>query len=389
MQSSRLHRLNPVALLCAVVLACGSVSAPARAVPTELTLNLQQVISGLRSPVDIRTAGDGSGRLFIVEKRGTIQVAHGGQLLERPFLDLRPIVGSSGSEQGLLGLAFHPRYRDNGVFFVNYTDTNGDTVVARYQVSADPDVADPGTGAVILFQDQPYANHNGGNLVFGPDGYLWIGLGDGGSGGDPHHNAQNGATWLGKLLRIDVDGGFPYVVPPDNPFVGWPDLVPEIWAVGLRNPWRYTFDRLTGDLWIGDVGQNTWEEVDFVPAGSGGGLNFGWNVAEGNHCFRGSNCDLSPFVAPVAEYRTGAEGCAVVGGYVYRGAAYPAMYGTYLYADECSGRLWSLTRDEAGNWHNAELLRVRVNISSFGEDEAGELYVAGYGDGTIYRVTAE
>jgi glucose/arabinose dehydrogenase len=372
-----------------VVLACGSLSAPAGAVPTALTLNLQPVISGLRSPVDIRTAGDGSGRLFIVEKRGTIQVAHGGQLLEPPFLDLRPIVGSSGTEQGLLGLAFHPRYRDNGLFFVNYTDTNGDTVVARYQVSADPDVADPGTGAVILFQDQPYANHNGGNLVFGPDGYLWIGLGDGGSGGDPQRNGQNGATWLGKLLRIDVDGGFPYVVPPDNPFVGWPGSLPESWAMGLRNPWRYTFDRLTGDLWIGDVGQNTWEEVDFVPAGSSGGLNFGWNVAEGNHCFRGSTCDLSPFVAPVAEYLTGAEGCAVVGGYVYRGAAYPAMYGTYLYADECSGRVWSLTRDEAGNWRNVELLRARVNISSFGEDEAGELYVAGYGDGTIYRVTAE
>jgi hypothetical protein len=357
---------------------------PVRAAPRALTLGLQPVMSGLRSPVDIRTAGDGSGRLFIVEKQGTIRVAQNNQVDERPFLDIRPIVGAGGSEQGLLGLAFHPRYWENGFFFVNYTDRNGDTVVARYQVSADPNLADPGTGTVILYQDQPYPNHNGGNLAFGPDGYLWIGLGDGGSGGDPQRNGQSGSTWLGKMLRIDVDNGFPYAVPPDNPFLGNPDILPEIWGFGLRNPWRYTFDRATGDLWIGDVGQNAWEEVNFVPAGSGG-LNF----MEASHCFRSSSCDPSPFVGPVAEYRTGPDGCAVVSGFVYRGAAYPAMYGTYLYADECSGRVWSLVRDEAGNWHNAELSDTPVNISSFGEDEAGELYATGYGDGNIYRVTGE
>jgi glucose/arabinose dehydrogenase len=288
-----------------------------------------------------------------------------------------------------LGVAFHPQYAQNGSFYVNYTNLDGDTVVAQYQVSADPNVADPGTGAVILFHEDPYPNHNGGNLVFGPDGYLWIGLGDGGAGGDPLGSGQNGTSLLGKMLRIDVNGAFPYAIPPDNPFVGNPNVLPEIWAFGLRNPWRYTFDRQTGDLWIGDVGQNSWEEVNFIPAGSGGGHNFGWNVAEGNHCFRSASCDLTPFVAPVAEYRTGPDGCAVVSGYVYRGAAHPAMFGTYLYADECSARVWSLVRNAAGGWQNAELARSRANISSFGEDEAGELYVAGYNDGTIYRVSGE
>ena len=233
MQSSRFRRLNLIALLCSLALACGTVSGPAGAAPAALTINLQPVMSGLRAPVDLKNAGDGSGRLFIVEKQGVIRVAHGTQLSEQPFLDIRPIVGASGSEQGLLGLAFHPRYVENGLFFVNYTDASGDTVVARYQVSSDPNVADPGSGTVILFQDQPFANHNGGNLSFGPDGYLWIGLGDGGSGGDPRGNGQSGSTWLGKMLRIDVDGGFPYAVPPDNPFVGNPDVLPEIWGSGL------------------------------------------------------------------------------------------------------------------------------------------------------------
>jgi glucose/arabinose dehydrogenase len=342
---------------------------------------LQPVLSGLRQPLDLRAAPDGSDRLFIVEKPGTIRIARGGQLVERPFLDLRAVVGARGSEQGLLGLAFHPGYADNGLFYVNYTDPNGDSVVARYQVSSDPDLADPATGAVILFQPQPFPNHNGGNLVFGPDGYLWIGFGDGGSGGDPRGNGQNGATWLGKLLRIDVDGAFPYAVPADNPFVASPGVLPEIWGMGLRNPWRYSFDRLTGDLYVGDVGQNIWEEIDFVPVSPPAGLNFGWNVAEGNHCFSSSSCDLSPFVPAIAEYDHRSGDCAVVGGYVYRGAAYPAMQGAYFYADECSGRVWSLA--------DGELLKSGINISSFGEDQAGELYVTGFNDGTVYRLTAE
>jgi glucose/arabinose dehydrogenase len=354
-----------------------------------VSLSLQPVFKGLRQPLDVRAAPDGSGRLFIVEKAGIIRVAHGGQLSDRPFLDLRGVVGARGSEQGLLGLVFHPRYVENGFFYVNYTDGNGDSVVARYQVSGDPDVADPDTGAVIMFQPQPFPNHNAGNLVFGPDGFLWIAWGDGGSAGDPRGNAQNGGTWLGKMLRIDVDGGFPYTIPPDNPFASSPDVLPEIWAFGLRNPWRYSFDRATGDLYIGDVGQGAWEEVDMVPAGTPGGVNFGWNRTEGNHCFNSRNCDLGAFAPAVAEYGHDRGDCAVVGGFVYRGSAFPALVGTYVYADECTGRVWSLAPDEAGNWNATEQLSTGINLSGFGEDEAGEMYVTGLSDGTLYRVAGE
>jgi glucose/arabinose dehydrogenase len=354
-----------------------------------VSVHLEPVLTGLRQPLDVRAAPDGSGRLFVAEKGGTIRVAHGGQVAERPFLDIRGVVGARGSEQGLLGFVFHPRYAENGFLYVNYTDLNGDSVVARYQVSSDPDLADPGTGAVILFQPQPFPNHNAGNLIFGPDGYLWIGWGDGGSGGDPRGNAQNGGTWLGKMLRIDVDGGFPFVVPPDNPFVGSADVLPEIWGFGLRNPWRYSFDALTGDLWLGDVGQNSWEELNHVPAGTAGGVNFGWNVTEANHCFRGNACDLAQYWPAATEYRTGNDGCAIVGGYVYRGAAFPSLLGVYFYADECAGRVWSLQRDEAGNWFPTELLDTNIAISSFGEDEARELYITGLNDGTVYRLAAD
>ncbi|HEY3059614.1 MAG TPA: PQQ-dependent sugar dehydrogenase [Chloroflexota bacterium] len=367
MQSPRSRRLILVGLLAACLFI----------VPTMVSgapnVHLQPVLKGLRQPLDVRQPADGSDRLFVAEKGGRIRVAHGSELVERPFLDLTGIVGARGSEQGLLGLAFHPAFAENGQFFVNYTDTNGDSVVARYQVSGDPDVADPGTGAVIVTQPQPFANHNGGNLVFGPDGWLWIGFGDGGSGGDPRGNGQNPGTWLGKLLRVNVDG----------------DSQVEIWGLGLRNPWRYSFDRLTGDLWVGDVGQNVWEEIDLVGAGTPAGVNFGWNVGEGNHCFGSRSCDLSGFVPAIAEYDHGRGDCAVVGGYVYRGSAYPSMAGVYFYADECSGRLWSLQRDEVGNVSTSELMKTSVNVSSFGEDQAGELYVTGFNDGTVYRLTAD
>jgi glucose/arabinose dehydrogenase len=383
MQSSRIRGLSHLVSLLLVLLVALSTAAQ-----TPLSVKLQPFARGFRQPLDFRQAGDGSDRMYVVQKAGVIRVLHGSQPVEAPFLDIRAIVGSGGSEQGLLGLVFDPQYAANGFFYVNYTDSNGDSVVARYQVSGDLDVADPSTATVILTQKQPFANHNGGNLVFGPDGYLYIGFGDGGSAGDPMGNGQKGSTWLGKLLRIDVQSGFPYAIPEDNPFVNTPGWLPEIWALGLRNPWRYTFDRATGDLYIGDVGQGNWEEVDFLPAGTAG-ANFGWNETEGSHCFRGPTCDLSAFVPAAAEYSHNRGDCAVIGGYVYRGAAYPAMQGVYLYADECTGRMWSLTRDATGAWSSTEQGRTGIAISSFGEDDSGEAYVTGFDDGVIYRVTAQ
>jgi glucose/arabinose dehydrogenase len=361
---------------------------PAPFDPTAFSLGLDLVAESLNAPVYVAHAGDGSGRLFVVEKRGTIRIVTNGQLNPTPFLDIRSIVGSRASEQGLLSVAFHPDYASNGFFFVNYTDTNGDTVVARYRVSDDPDLADPASARTILTLDQPAANHNGGLLLFGPDGYLYIGTGDGGRGGDPWGNAQNPQVLLGKMLRLGVDGPGPYAIPPDNPFVGEPAVRDEIWAVGLRNPWRYSFDRATGDLYIADVGQNKWEEIDFQPADSSGGENYGWNRMEGFHCFSpGTNCDPTGLVLPIAEYGHGL-GCSVTGGYVYRGAAFPRMVGVYFYGDFCSGRIWALYPDGAGEWTQAELLQSGLGISSFGEDEAGELYITDLQSGGLYRLVA-
>ncbi|MBF8285408.1 MAG: hypothetical protein HW378_4323 [Anaerolineales bacterium] len=268
-------------------------------------------MSGLDEPVDLKHAGDGSGRLFVIEQPGRIRIVENGELLPDPFLDIEPLVNSRGNEQGLLGLAFYPDYAANGLFFVNYTDVNGDTVVARYAVSADdPSRADPASAKIILQVDQPFPNHNGGDLVFGPDGYLYIGLGDGGSGGDPQGNGQNLNALLGKMLRIDVNHGDPYAIPPDNPFAGRAGARPEIWAYGLRNPWRYSFDRATGDLYIADVGQNAYEEVDFQPADSRGGENYGWNKYEGFHAYDGGATD--GLTMPVAEYAHAVGGCLLL-----------------------------------------------------------------------------
>jgi glucose/arabinose dehydrogenase len=245
-----------------------------------------EVASGFDKPLGLTHAGDGSGRIFVVEQAGVVRVIEdGGTAL--PFLDIRDRVGDKSNEQGLLGLVFHLQYPQNGYFYVNYTDTSGDTVIARYRVSADANIADPGTEMRLLQVNQPFANHNGGGLAFGPDGYLYIGLGDGGAAADPSENAQNTNVFLGKLLRLDVDGGSPYTIPPDNPFVGGGGL-PEVWAYGLRNPWRFSFDTLTNDLYIADVGQQEWEEIDFLPAGSPGGVNFGWDIYEGTHLFLGA-----------------------------------------------------------------------------------------------------
>ena len=342
-----------------------------------------QVAGGFRQPVLATSAGDGSGRLFIVEQPGLISVLEGGAVLAPPFLDLRGQVSGS-SEQGLLGLAFHPNYPETPYFYVNYTDLNGDTQVVRYQVSDDANVAAADSATAMLSVGQPFGNHNGGNLVFGPDGYLYIGLGDGGSRGDPQGNAQNLNVLLGKMLRIDVDGAEPYGIPPDNPFAGGGGR-PEIWAYGLRNPWRYTFDRATGDLYIADVGQNEYEEVNFQPAGGPGGENYEWVLMEGLHSFQGGQAPPGG-TPPVAEYSHG-DGCSITGGYVYRGSALPEVSGIYFYGDYCSGKLWTLARDAGGAWQAAEAFQTSFSISSFGEDEAGELYVLDHGGG-MYRLEA-
>ncbi|HEX5840670.1 MAG TPA: PQQ-dependent sugar dehydrogenase [Anaerolineales bacterium] len=333
----------------------------------------QMIASGLQRPVDLQT--DGSGRLFIIEKAGRIRILENGQLLNEPFLDITDRVGSRGNEQGLLGLAFHPQVEENGWFYINYTDRNGDTVLARFQVSSDANRSDPDSELRLLGVDQPYPNHNGGALAFGPDGYLYAGLGDGGAAGDPQGNAQSLDTLLGKILRLDVDSGEPYAIPGDNPFGN------EIWAYGLRNPWRLSFDTATGDLYIGDVGQGEWEEIDFLAAGSAGGANFGWDHREGGHDYEGGG--PADMIDPVAEYSHAEGGCSVTGGYVYRGAM-PEWNGIYLYGDYCTGIIWGLFRSVAG-WQEQQLFDVDVTITSFGQDENGEVYLVS-DSGSIHRL---
>ena len=362
-----------------------------------LTLGLAPVISGLDEPVFITHAGDGSDRLFIVEKRGAIRIWQSGRLLETPFLDIADRVGSRSSEQGLLGLAFAPDFASSRLFFVNYTNLQGDTIVERYGVTDDPNRADPTSAFRILRIDQPAPNHNGGMIATGPDGNLWIGTGDGGGAGDVYRNGQNPKSLLGKMLRLDVtsDPSKPYQAPTDNPWVNqtWngQTMAPEIWAVGLRNPWRFSFDRATGDLWIGDVGQNAYEEVDWVAAEQkgypNGGLNFGWPIMEGVHCYGSSaGCNRQGLALPVAEYDHDTGGCAVTGGYVYRGAAIPELEGVYFYGDYCSGYIWALRAAGSGVQAPVRVFASDLNISSFGEDEAGELYVADLGKGTIFQL---
>ena len=347
---------------------------------------LEQMGFGLVRPVAITHAGDT--RLFITEQRGTVQIFDGSSVLATPFLDIRTIVRSTASEQGLLSVAFHPRYKENGFFYVNYTDLAGDTVVARYSVSAsNPNLANPQSAHVILQVDQPFANHNGGQLVFGPDGYLYIGMGDGGSGGDPQNNAQDRADLLGKLLRIDVDSGERYGIPPTNPFVNDPSARPEVWAYGLRNPWRFAFDRVSHDLWISDVGQGDWEEINFQPATSIGGENYGWRRMEGTHCFNpSSNCNNGSLVLPVIEYGHTNGACSVTGGYVYRGSRYPRLAGWYLYGDFCNGVIWGGMRGTDGVVTSRVLLDTNFSISTFGEDLNGELYVADYNGGRLLHI---
>jgi glucose/arabinose dehydrogenase len=363
-------------------------------------IQLQQVTSGLVSPVTVTNAGDGSGRLFIVQQTGEILILINGTILPTPFLDISDLVSCCG-EEGLLGLAFHPDYANNGFFYVYYVDVGSNIAVARYTVSAgDPNVADPDSHHPVLSQLHPInENHNGGQLAFGPDGYLYIGLGDGGSGGDPNDNAQDLQIWLGKILRVDINGDdFPdpdrnYAVPPDNPFVGDPNALGEIWAYGVRNPWRCTFDRVTGDLFIADVGQGAWEEINFQLAASAGGENYGWDVLEGMHCFEDDppgSCNAflnGGSTLPVLEY-SHTFGCSVTGGYRYRGQLYPQLNGIYFYSDLCSGTIWGAIQDD-GRWLSQDLLDSGLTVTTFGEDEAGEIYVADYSAGVLYQIIGD
>jgi len=378
-----MRRISTFALLLGVVAAL--LMLPKRRVEAQssLTITLENVVSGLSTPVYLTHAGDGSGRLFVVEQEGKIRIVQNGSLLSTPFLDIQNRV-TSGGETGLLSVAFHPSYRSNRRFFIDYTARrpNLKTIVAEYQTSAtNPNVADTAE-RVLLTIDQPFENHNGGQLQFGPDGYLYIGMGDGGSGGDPQGNGQNQNALLGKLLRIDVDGGSPYGVPVDNPFVGISGA-DEIWAFGLRNPWRFSFDRANGRLFAGDVGQNSYEEVDIIARAG----NYGWNIMEGNHCYSPpTGCDTTGLELPINEYDH-SLGDSVTGGYVYRGKQFPQLLGTYLFADFGSSRIWALTETNRGTWERSDLLQPGFNISSFGEDESGEIYVVNYG-GSIHRIGA-
>lgn len=351
-----------------------------------VALELLPLAGGFDKPVYLTNAADGSGRMFVVGQRGRILIVKDGAVNPTPFLDIVSLVGSDSLERGLLSVAFHPDYASNGFLFVNYTNKEGNTVIARYHVSDNPDLVDPNSAKILLTINQPYPNHNGGQLVFGPDGYLYVGMGDGGSANDPHNNGQSLNTLLGKILRLEIDQGDPYGVPASNPFVNQADARPEIWSYGWRNPWRFSFDRADGDMYIADVGQNEYEEISVELAGTPGGQNYGWRLLEGAHCFDPSDCDPATLgtVLPVAEYDH-SQGCSVTGGYVYRGERFPTLTGIYFYGDWCSGIIWGLRREAAGSWVQAELLQSGLKISAFGQDEAGELYVIDH-NGDIFQI---
>jgi glucose/arabinose dehydrogenase len=380
----------------------GGEDAPLPCTPVSGTpnLTLEFVADGFTNPVDVQ-APPGDPRLFVVEQNGFIRILVDGDVLPDPFLDLSGGI-STGGERGLLGLAFHPDYANNGLFFVNYTDTVGDTHIAEFRTSDDPDVADPGESP-IFFASQPFSNHNGGALAFGPDGYLYLGLGDGGSGCDPDGRGQSLTSPLGKILRLDVDSASPYAIPPTNPFVGIGSALGEIWAYGLRNPWRISFDRQTGDLYIADVGQNEWEEIDVQPAASAGGENYGWRDWEadvcqdgaGTSCSGAASCDPTGITFPAHAYPHGptincfGEGASVTGGHVYRGCRMPGVRGTYFYADYCFGTVHSLEWTAGAAPNLRDWPSLDATVATFGQDAAGELLLADYATGTIWRIVPE
>jgi glucose/arabinose dehydrogenase len=347
--------------------------------------NLIPFANGVNRPVCITNAGDS--RLFVVDQAGSVIIIDSaGNINPQPYLDIQDRV-IYGGEQGLLGLAFHPQYASNGFFYVNYTGNGDSTHISRFTVSSgNPDVAEAGSEFRLMTIYQPYTNHNGGDIHFGPDGYLYIGMGDGGAAGDPGNRSQNLMEYLGKMLRIDVNQGSPYSIPPTNPFFNSLSALGEIWALGLRNPWRFSFDRLTGDMWIGDVGQGVFEEIDYQPASSSGGENYGWRCYEGNQEYNTTGCAApSAFTFPVHTYPHGSE-CSVTGGYVYRGNSSSPFYGHYFFADYCSDRIWTL-QNVSGEWVSEEFGQFPGNnFSAFGEGADGQLYVAGLSSGSIYLV---
>ncbi len=352
-----------------------------------VSIQINKIADNLDRPLGVTHAGDGSDRLFVVLQGGKVMIYDGAQILPTPFLDIAAKV-SCCVERGLLSLAFHPNFSSNGFFYVNYTDLAGDTVVARYQAASNSNQADANSESIILSIDQPFSNHNGGQLQFGPDGFLYIAAGDGGGTGDPSNNAQNLNSLLGKILRIDVDGASPFAIPTGNPFVGNTSARDEIWAYGLRNPWRFSFDRKTGDLIVGDVGQNSFEEINFQPASSAGGENYGWRLMEANACFNpASNCNTGGLTLPILEYPTGSD-CAVIGGYRYRGRRFPDLNGIYLFGDVCSGKVFAAEPDAANNWSQKVLLDTALFLTSFGEDENGEIFATDglANTGALYRI---
>jgi len=382
-----MHKYSGLVLL-------GLLAACQNPVSPNIKIELEDFIGGLSSPLFLTYAKDGSGDVYVVEQGGTIQLRKKNATSNQSFLNISDRV-LSGGEQGLLGLAFHADYKNNGYFYVNYTSGQrdnlglkaGDTVIARYTASPSSKTADPASEQILLTIAQPYANHNGGWLGFGPDGYLYIAMGDGGSGGDPQNNGQSLNTFLGKILRVDVNktsAGKNYAVPGDNPFVGRSDALPEIWAYGLRNPWRPSFDRQNGDLWIADVGEGEIEEINYV-GGLGRGLNYGWKIMEGDQCYAASSCNRSGLTLPVYVYNHSNGRCSVTGGYVYRGSLYPKLWGAYLFADYCTGEVWSLQKN-ASQWVSRLELIQASGVSSFGEDEAGELYLVNLNQGKVLRV---
>lgn len=356
------------------------------------SIKLNTYAGGFTKPVDISNTGtQGDGRLFITEKDGRIRIVEAdGTVLSAPFLDIDPVVNSGANERGLLGLCFHPDYSNNGYFYVHYTNSGGHSTISRFKVSqTDPDKADPGSEKVLLVVNQPFNNHNAGDLEFGPDGYLYIGMGDGGNAGDPNNRSQNPQTLLGKMLRIDVNTETEkYLIPADNPYKNNPDTLPEIWALGLRNPWRFCIDTVLNEIWIADVGQDEWEEIN-VASLSLPALNYGWRCYEGLQKFNFSQCsDNTDFFDPVHVYANKFDvGCSVTGGFVYRGDDMPILKGRYIYADFCTGKFWSLTRNGNGAMENEELADLdNMEFATFGLDVNGEMYVAGLGNGTVFKL---
>jgi len=390
-------RLLLCAVLPAAIAGCGGTITASQPQPQPggpPTLALAAFVSGLSSPIGMEAPNDGTGRLFIVEQGGQIRIIQNGALVAAPFLDVSSKAGfASGGELGLLGLAFHPSFSANHRFFVYYTrSVSGQiqSVFSEYAASAaNANQADASSERIMLVTNQPFDNHNGGQMAFGPDGFLYIGLGDGGSEGDPLGNGQNLQTLLGKILRIDVNGAFApgkqYAIPPDNPFAAGGGL-PEIWAYGLRNPWRFSFDRGTGKLFAGDVGQDSFEEVDIITKGG----NFGWNKMEASHCYPpGSQCSMAGLILPIMEYaHNAAGGTAIIGGFVYHGSAIPGLVGDFAFGDLSSGHVWAGVQDAGGAWSQTLVLNHNLTVSSFGQDTAGELYMLDYGNGAVLRLVA-